>query len=45
MAAQRLANFPDAILLQAATDKAGHGLRAAVILCPEGYAWVPNLRI
>jgi hypothetical protein len=44
MAAQRLANFPDAILLQAPTDKAGHGLRA-VILCPEGYAWVPNRRI
>lgn len=44
-AVQRLADFPDAILLQAATDKSGHGLREAVILCPEGYAWVPSRRI
>ena len=41
-AAARLAVF-DAVLLQAPTDKAGHGLREAVILCPEGYAWVPSL--
>lgn len=44
-AARRLADFPDAILLQAPTDKAGHGLREAVILCPEGYAWVPSCRM
>lgn len=41
-AAGRLAGF-EAVLLQAPTDKAGHGLREAVILCPEGYAWVPSL--
>ena len=44
-AASRLADFPDALLLQAPTDKAAHGLREAVILCPMGYAWVPSRRI
>lgn len=44
-AAARLAGFPDAVLLQAPTDKATHGLREAVILCPMGYAWVPSRRI
>ena len=37
--------FPDAVLLQGPTDKVGHGLREAVILCPMGYAWVPSRRI
>jgi catechol 2,3-dioxygenase-like lactoylglutathione lyase family enzyme len=41
-AAARLAGF-EAVLLQMPTDKAGHGLREAVILCPEGYAWVPSV--
>lgn len=44
-AAARLADFPDAMLLQAPADKPGHGLREAVILCPNGYAWVPSRRI
>jgi catechol 2,3-dioxygenase-like lactoylglutathione lyase family enzyme len=33
------------ILLQPPTDKAGHGLREAVILSPSGYAFVPSRRI
>lgn len=41
-AAARLGAFPEAVLLQPPTDKQGHGLREAVILCPEGYAWVPS---
>lgn len=41
----RLAGFPEGMLLQPATDKTGHGLREAVILCPNGYAWVPSRRI
>lgn len=32
-------------VLQPATDKAGHGLREAVILSPSGYAFVPSRRI
>ena len=44
-AAARLVDFPDAMLLMPPTDKPGHGLREAVILCPEGYAWVPSLRL
>lgn len=43
--AARLADFPDAILLQAPNDKPPHGLREAVILCQMGYAWVPSRRI
>lgn len=35
----------DAMILQPATDKPGHALREAVILGPEGYAWVPSRRI
>lgn len=35
----------DAMILQPATDKPGHALREAVILSPEGYAWVPSRRI
>ena len=45
LAAARLADFPDAMLLQQPTDKWGHGLREAVVLCPFGYAWVPSRRI
>ena len=33
------------IVLQAPNDKAGHGLREAVILSPSGYAFVPSRRI
>lgn len=39
----RAAGFPDALVLAPATDKPGHGLREAVILDPEGYAWVPSV--
>lgn len=39
------AAFPMATVLQPATDKPAHGLREAVILCPNGYAWVPSCRI
>jgi len=35
----------DAMVLQSPRDKTAHGLREAVILCPEGYAWVPSRRI
>jgi hypothetical protein len=44
-AAERISTFPNAVLLQGPTDKVGHGLREAVILCPMGYAWVPSRRI
>ena len=37
--AERLAN---AMVLAPPRDKPGHGLREAVILSPEGYAWVPS---
>ncbi|RUS60971.1 glyoxalase [Pseudorhodobacter sp. E13] len=33
------------VVLQPTTDKAGHGLREAVILSPHGYAFVPSVRI
>lgn len=33
------------MVLQAPRDKAGHGLREAVILSPAGYAFVPSRRI
>ncbi len=45
LAAGRALAHPEAVVLQAPTDKAGHGLREAVILCPNGYAWVPSRRI
>jgi len=35
------ANGP-AMVLAPPRDKPGHGLREAVILSPEGYAWVPS---
>jgi hypothetical protein len=44
-AAERAARFANAMVLAAPTDKAGHGLREAIILCPHGYAWVPSRRI
>lgn len=44
-AGQRALTFPDATLLAPAADKPGHGLREAVILCPEGYAWVPSVSL
>lgn len=34
-----------AVVLQPPTDKPPHGLREAVILSPEGYAWVPSRRL
>ena len=33
------------VVLQPPTDKAGHGLREAVLLSPSGYAFVPSRRI
>lgn len=45
MACQRAAEFAGAVILQSPRDKAAHGLREAVILDPEGYAWVPSRRI
>lgn len=44
-AGHRATRFPDAVLLASAADKPGHGLREAVILCPEGYAFVPSVAI
>ena len=32
---------PQAVALRAPSDRP-HGLREAVILCPDGYAWVPS---
>ena len=34
-----------ALLLAEPADKPGHGLRECVVLCPEGYAWVPSVAI
>lgn len=45
LACAQAAGFEGAVILQAATDKTNHGLREAVILCPNGYAWVPSCRI
>ena len=44
-AAQAATAFARATILQPPTDKPAHGLREAVILCPNGYAWVPSRRI
>lgn len=44
-AAARSAEAAGGVLLQAPTDKPGHGLREAVILSPSGYAFVPSRRI
>ncbi|WP_347311566.1 VOC family protein [Defluviimonas sp. SAOS-178_SWC] len=43
-AAARAAAFAGATILQAPADKP-HGLRECVILCENGYAWVPSRRI
>ncbi|MCB2130116.1 MAG: glyoxalase [Rhodobacteraceae bacterium] len=43
-AAARAAAFAGAMVLQPPTDKP-HGLRECVILCENGYAWVPSRRI
>jgi len=40
-AAEARARALGAVILQTATDKP-HGLREAVILDPDGYAWVPG---
>lgn len=44
-ACQRAAHHPEALILQTPRDKAAHGLREAVILSPEGYAWVPSVHL
>jgi hypothetical protein len=36
------AGVAGAVVLAGPRDKAGHGLREAVILSPAGYAWVPS---
>jgi len=43
LACVRAADFAAAMVLAAPRDKAGHGLREAVILSPSGYAFVPSL--
>ena len=43
VAASRAGAFAEAMVLQLPSDKLGHGLREAVILDPEGYAWVPSV--
>jgi hypothetical protein len=42
LAAERASRFTNAMVLAAPADKAGHGLREAIILSPHGYAWVPS---
>ncbi|MCB2136579.1 MAG: glyoxalase [Rhodobacteraceae bacterium] len=43
-AAAHAATMDRAVILQAPADKP-HGLRECVILCENGYAWVPSRRI
>lgn len=45
IACERAAAFATATILQIPRDKTAHGLREAVILDAEGYAWVPSRRI
>jgi hypothetical protein len=45
LAFARMADEPEGIVLDPPRDRAAHGLREAVILSPEGYAWVPSRRI
>ena len=45
IACARAAGYADAVVLAQASDKAGHGLREAVILCPNGYAFVPSIAL
>jgi hypothetical protein len=42
-ACARAAEFANALVLAVPRDKAGHGLREAVILSPSGYAFVPSI--
>lgn len=44
-AASRAGAMADVMVLAAARDYAAHGLREAVILCPNGYAWVPSVHL
>lgn len=44
-AALRAAGWVDALVLGAPRDFTPHGLREAVILCPNGYAWVPSVHL
>lgn len=43
--AAKRAEAAGGMVLQPPTDKAGHGLREAVILSPSGYAFVPSRRL
>ena len=43
LACARAAEFAAAMVLAGPQDKAGHGLREAVILSPSGYAFVPSV--
>jgi catechol 2,3-dioxygenase-like lactoylglutathione lyase family enzyme len=44
-ACARMAAETEGLILDPARDRTPHGLREAVILSPEGYAWVPSRRI
>jgi catechol 2,3-dioxygenase-like lactoylglutathione lyase family enzyme len=44
-AVARMAHETAGMVLDPARDRSAHGLREAVILSPEGYAWVPSRRI
>jgi hypothetical protein len=41
----RMEGETEGVVLDPPRDRAPHGLREAVILSPEGYAWVPSRRI
>lgn len=45
LAAGRAAEMAEAVVLSAPRDYPAHGLREAVILCPNGYAWVPSVHL
>jgi hypothetical protein len=42
-ACAKAGQIADAVVLAAPQNKAGHGLREAVILSPSGYAFVPSI--
>jgi hypothetical protein len=44
-AVARMAKETEGMVLDPPRDRTPHGLREAVILSPEGYAWVPSRRI
>ena len=44
-ACARATDFAGAVVLALPRDKAGHGLREAVILSPSGYAFVPSVAL